>query len=166
VTGVGVDLRRLSWCRSAAVWTYGAHLTTLEEDVQGAVDSDQEQLLAYVAREVASCCATIHYLLTLHPRPLPVEDVLPIVALQALPDETERADTLWRLWRGESASSMSALAELCRRAIRDAYNELGTVPHIIDERGRIKAMGAARDWFRLLRLTGEGGGKFLPRVGP
>lgn len=158
----GVDARRYVWCHSQAVWTLGALLPMLREDVDGAEADHQPRLLRYVARLIVEYCATAVYLVEQHPRPLPPTSVRAVVALQAMRDSPLRASLL-RILHGPG-DDIAALAGLCRQVIDRTIEIIGPVPDLIDPAKRVQALGHARDWITLIERIGDGGGEYLPEL--
>ncbi|NSC25221.1 hypothetical protein FM076_30355 [Streptomyces albus subsp. chlorinus] len=158
----GVDARRYTWCWSQAVWSFGAVLPMLAEDVDGAEADEQPGLLEYVCRLVGEYCAVAVHLVTAHPRPLPPTAVRAVTAVASVPDARLR-EVLTDLLYGTPAET-DQLAPLAREAVRRTQDILGPVPVLIGEHDRVRALAQARDWVRLIELVGEGGGDYLPDV--
>jgi hypothetical protein len=157
-----LDARRYAWCRSQAVWSFGALLPMLAEDVEGADKTRQPGLLLYVSRLVTEYCAIAVYLVEAYPRPLPPTGVRAVVALRSVQDPALRsvlADLLC-----DSGTDPHVLADRCLRAIARTIEIIGPVPELIDQEQRHRALGQARDWLSLISLVGEGEGDYLPRL--
>lgn len=158
---IETDARRYAWCWGQALWQMALPVTTLEEDLRGALRDGQHGLVRHVGRALGELLATVLALVERGARPIPPPAMRPAWALEALRGH-ELYDDCWALVRGSGPDDpVDEVGERCERLLAGVRDVVGDVPDPLKPEGYFPAMALARDWLKLLREIDEEG--FLPR---
>jgi hypothetical protein len=151
---IDVDARRYAWCRSRALWIIGMPVRSYMEDMRGAQQAGQENLMVFTARRIGEACAVALCVALNYARPIPSPAMRSSWALEQLQGH-ELWQPCWELIRGVDAGPAEELVELCDTLVTRVYEIVGEMPNILTPDGYFPAIAMARDWIKLLDAVGE-----------
>lgn len=150
---IDVDARRYAWCRSRALWIIGMPVRSFIEDIYGAQQAGQENLVHFTARRIGEACAVALNVAVNYARPIPSPAMRGSWALEQLQGH-ELCQPCWELIRGIDAPA-DEIVKRCDSLTTRVYEIVGEMPNILTPDGYFPAIAMARDWIKLLDAVGE-----------
>lgn len=156
------DLRRYVWCWGQVLYRAGILIPSHLEDVEGAYDAGQFDVVVRACRDLAEECGLAWLLAGEYVRPLPPAPFRPALCRPAIPEDL-RAD-FDDLVRGADPGDGKRIAEIVASGHRMAAQTQALIgsnlPNILTPDGYFPALKLGAEWLRIADQVSEE--DFLP----